>query len=383
MYIRRDKLQRRRWPWVLLVLVLTTGAVGGYLFVRTGRALSYVPLSYLPARFRSAPTPTPVVQSDADHMTAGDHALDDSRLDDALAEYQRALALNPRNAQALARSSRVLTLRRRNQQALEKARQAIDLSSNNAEAQAYLALALDWDNQAGDAIAPGLRATELAPAWADGYAYLAEAYADKGLWDQAQAAADKALSLDPTSFVVQRNYGYVLEVQGNYRRAIDSYRTAITLRPQMSYLYLDVARNLELLKDRPGALAQINRAITVDPRDPAALDALGLFYFEDQDYTTAAKQFGKATEVAPDYANGWGHLGWCLYANKNWEEAVDAYEKAISLGARSFDFYYQLGLSYALLEECDKARPWFQKALELQPGAQAVRDGLRMCPEKK
>jgi tetratricopeptide (TPR) repeat protein len=74
-------------------------------------------------------------------------------------------------------------------------------------------------------------------------------------------------------------------------------------------------------------------------------------------------------------------MGWVYYALKNYEEAITSFEKAISMGQTNIGYYYQLGLSYAYLKKCDQARPWFEKALAVEPDLGPAKDGLKSCQQ--
>ena len=85
-------------------------------------------------------------------------------------------------------------------------------------------------------------------------------------------------------------------------------------------------------------------------------------------------------QVNPDFAQAYGHMGWVYYSLKNYEEAVNFLEKAIRMGQSNLSNHLQLGLSYAYLRQCDKAKEHLQKALAIQPDMPAAQDGLRACP---
>ena len=43
------------------------------------------------------------------------------------------------------------------------------------------------------------------------------------------------------------------------------------------------------------------------------------------------------------------------------------------------EYYYELGLSYVYLGMCDKAIPWLEKALEIDPYSEPALWGLSEC----
>jgi tetratricopeptide (TPR) repeat protein len=67
---------------------------------------------------------------------------------------------------------------------------------------------------------------------------------------------------------------------------------------------------------------------------------------------------------------------------KNWERAIEAFEKAIDLGIVNEEYYYELGLSYVYLEDCEKGEEWLRRALELNPQSQPALQGLQICAER-
>ena len=91
----------------------------------------------------------------------------------------------------------------------------------------------------------------------------------------------------------------------------------------------------------------------------------------------------KAIEIDPEYATAYGHLGVTYYVRRNYEEAIPNLKKAIDLGARSEEHCYELGFSYAYLDQCDKAVPWFEGALEINPHSAVAQEGLQYCREKE
>lgn len=56
-----------------------------------------------------------------------------------------------------------------------------------------------------------------------------------------------------------------------------------------------------------------------------------------------------------------------LFADKKYQEAAGAYEKAVALSATHWGYHLNLGLAYKRLDRCDDALAAFRKALELNP----------------
>ena len=73
------------------------------------------------------------------------------------------------------------------------------------------------------------------------------------------------------------------------------------------------------------------------------------------------------------------------YARRNYEQAVELFEKAIAMNQATPEYYYELGLSYIYKEpeDCAMAVPWLRKALEINPDNPQARQGLDYCAQRK
>jgi tetratricopeptide (TPR) repeat protein len=180
-----------------------------------------------------------------------------------------------------------------------------------------------------------LRAIELDPAYAEAYAYLAEAYADAEQMVEALDAARTALTLDPRSVDANRNYGYVLEVMGDWSGASQAYQQALSIQPNLAYLYMDVGKSYQALSDTGNAIEAFQRASELDPDRAEALDQLGWTYANIQEYERAQTYLQQAVEVNPEYAPAYGHLAFTYWTRRNYEDAIPNYEKAIDLAYRA------------------------------------------------
>jgi tetratricopeptide (TPR) repeat protein len=367
---RRQKLPYKlRGVWLALV--------AAYLGVLTVSLRSDVTLSSLIA----APTPTPVV-SITELIKTGDVAFTAGNLLKAEEAFSRAVQAAPYNDVALARYAQVLTYRRKSAEAVQLARRAVDADPRSVYNQAVLALALDWARQYDEAIVAGLRAIELDANFADAYAYLAEAYADKDRVDRATEMANKAVALNDDSWLTQRAQGYVYEKRGRYREAVEAYQRAIDRHPNFSLLYLDLGRNLGVIRGRSDeAFAALEKASELDSNNAEVHDTIGLTYYNRGKYKDAQERFKRAIAADPAYALGYAHLGWTHYILRQYEEAIPNFEGAIQRGATANEFKYELGLSYAFTDQCDKARVWLNKALEVEPDSEPALQGKVLCPD--
>ena len=185
MYIRPER-KRKSSPLRVLILVLLI--IGG-VYVLTER-------KDLLESF--GPTPTPTVTA-AYYVGQGDDLYSQGRYDQAIAAYQQAVEQDPKQAMAYARASRLLAFRGHHREAVRHANLGVEAGPTSVEARAALCMALDWNGQYDEAILTCLEAVDMNPDYANSYAYLAEAYADKAVWSKAIEMAEKAVALDEQS----------------------------------------------------------------------------------------------------------------------------------------------------------------------------------------
>lgn len=365
----------------LLRILLLIGLISAGVYI-----LSYTGPSTQP------PTPTPAPTRTASAYIADAQALTQAgKFNDAILAYKVALTLEPDNSAIYPPLIRLMVYQsqsRKDQllEALRLAQRAARIAPDSAPVQAALALALDWNNQTLEAINAGRRATQLDSNYAEGFAFLAEAYADGQNWPRAQEAIETALQLNADSIDAHRVNGYVLEAQGRFGEAIGAYQRSLSLAPNVALLYLIIARNYRALGNYDAAIIQYQRALQLEPGRGDLQDELGwtqylmyIAYSRPVDLERAIVLLEQATKNNPDNASAWAHLGLAYYARRNYEGVIEALPLAIELGANKIEYYYVLGLSYFYMDECDKAMPLFQKALTLDPNDVNAQGGINLC----
>ncbi len=76
------------------------------------------------------------------------------------------------------------------------------------------------------------------------------------------------------------------------------------------------------------------------------------------------KQAQRAVELSPDTGNCWNTLGVAHYRAGNWKESIAALEKSGQLReGDSYDWFF-LAMAYWQLGQKEKARPYFDKAVQ-------------------
>ena len=377
MYLERP--QRHTASLVRIVVLVGLIGAGVYILSRTGEGNR--PATPTPAATRTA----------ASYIAEAQAATQAGRLNDAILAYRVALTLEPNNPAISPPLVRLMIYqsqgrKERLTEALRLAQRAARTTPENAPVQAALALALDWNGETLEAIYAGRAATQLDPNYAEGFAFLAEAYADGKNWPRAMDAAETARKLDPNSIDAHRVMGYVMESQGRYGEALGHYQRALELAPHVAFLYHTIARIYSNLGNYDAAIKQYERALELEPGRGDTQDELGWTYYQrytalgrSVDLERAIKELTQATESNPEYAPGWAHLGIAYYRRRDYESTIKTLGQAIELGGDKIEYYYTLGLAHFYMDECNVAMPLFQKALAIDPNDINAQGGINLC----
>jgi len=100
-------------------------------------------------------------------------------------------------------------------------------------------------------------------------------------------------------------------------------------------------------------------------RQPTTATSQADALYQAQKWTEAAKAYEVITKAEPDNGRAWYRLGYSLHQTSNYQEAVMAYERAVEKlqpPAKAFAMY-NAGISYAKLNNKDKAFEWLTKAV--------------------
>lgn len=142
------------------------------------------------------------------------------------------------------------------------------------------------------------------PGFALAYAALADAYAfDYANWIKAEAAARRAIELDPNLGEPHASIGFIkLFWRWDRDGAKDELRRAIDLSPDYATGHQWYAMALASMGQNDAALVEIGKALAIEPSSFAIIkDQCQLLYFAER-YDEAAVQCEKALEMQPHSA---------------------------------------------------------------------------------
>jgi len=331
--------------FILLVLILA-----GLFVIRGFNVGQIQPM------LRVTPTPTRSLNS---YALEGETHFQAGNLEKAIEAYRNAIKMSPQDTSLRAELARIqvystsqITVDADKKARLEEAIATIDegleINPESSDLFAVKAFALDWYGASGIAgedwqeyLIKGEQAAVEALQYdntsALALAYYAELLVDQQKWTQAQQYITQALERDDTLMDVHRVNGYVQESTANYQQAIEEYQKAISITPNLNFLYLSLGANYRKLANLAVreseqtyyfdlALEAFAKAVAINDQlgvnDPIPLLSISNTYSQMGEHFAAARNLLRALQFAPDDATVYGQLGIVYYKARNYEGSI-------------------------------------------------------------
>ena len=359
---------------------------------------------YLPSQpnpFDATPTAT---RSSESFVTEAEQLFKEGKLPQAIEAYQSAIDASPQNPSLYIALARVQVWAGQYEEAQANAENALLLSPENSMAHAVRAWALDFqggaDNNA-EALEFIQKAVDLDPNNALAHAYYAEILIDSASFENYDKAAEEsrvAVTLDPTLLEARRARAYVLSTLGsegnNYELAIQEYRAAVEINPNIAILHLELGQNLRIMEVYEDAIKEFTLANTLNPSDPEPDRLISRTYATMGDYAKALQYAENASKDRPLDAGLRANWGVMFYRNFRYEEAVEQLSLALKGGQtedgfpikgiplsndpRIAEYYFTYSLALARTYQCGEA---LQVVQQIQTNVRLDEDAMVLVNE--
>jgi TolB-like protein/DNA-binding winged helix-turn-helix (wHTH) protein/Flp pilus assembly protein TadD len=224
----------------------------------------------------------------------------------------------------------------------------------NAEALFEKAIAIDIDYAEAYA---GLCDTHLL-----GYEWLHSTE----LFEAAERACHRALTLDATAGCVHTALGNLYRSSGQYHKAEQSFERASALNASAVRAYDGLAETYAAQGRLADAEESYRRAIEIQPRFWRGYISMGNFLFTTGRTEEALEYYLRVTEMTPDNSTAFLDLGSAYYMLGDHEKAVAAWKRSGELLPSKF-VYGNIGTSYFFHGRFEEAIDMYQRAIELSP----------------
>jgi tetratricopeptide (TPR) repeat protein len=336
-------------------------AVGARLIRDPDGSVSYTWESDEKQIAKSPPAPATPGASDGDLVIRGIEKAKNGDLDGAIADFDRAAELDPKNDAPYYNRAQARRLKNDTAGAIADYTKAIELGSTNPAAYNNRGNARVENKDRDGAIADYTRAIELKPDYARAYYNRAVLKKEKG--DKAGAAADfkRARQLDP-QLVSEESSADSIDhgiAKGNEK---ESPASAGTVED-----FFNRAGAKKAAGDLDGAIADYDRAIQLDPKDAAIYNNRGLAKQAKGDFNAAIADFNRGIELNPKDAVAYSNRGNTKRDKGDLDGAILDYNHSIRVNPKYAYAYYDRGLAKKQKSDLDGAIADYNRVIELDP----------------
>ena len=233
------------------------------------------------------------------HYNRGLALREAGRFQEALASYDRALALDPNHPGAHNNRAVALQDLDRVEEALASYDRALGINPNLSEAHHGRANALHRLRRFEEALASYDRSLELSPGRAAAFSHRGVVLHALNRHEEAVASHDRALAIDPDDAEALYNRGVSLRELGLLRDALDSYNRALALNAGHAKAHINRADVLSQFGHFQAALASYERALGVNPDLAQAHYGRGNVLNQLQRFDEALESYGRAVCLEP------------------------------------------------------------------------------------
>ena len=212
--------------------------------------------------------------NDEAHYNLGIALRQKGRVDEAIAEYQEALQINPDYGDAHINLGSALLQAARLDEAIAQLQKALQIKPNYAAAHYNLGVALRQKGRVDEAIAQLQKALQIKPGFAEAHYSLGNALCQNGRMDEAIIHYQEALQINPDYADAQFNLGNALLQKGQADEAVTHFQRALEINPNKAGIHLNLGLCFYRLGRMEEAISQYQTALQLEPADPAVQNDL-------------------------------------------------------------------------------------------------------------
>ena len=257
--------------------------------------------------------------------------LQKGNVDEAVAQFQKTLQINPDDAKAYVNLGLALCRKGNVDEGIAQYQKALPIDPDSVEARVNLGNALLQKGEVDAAIAQYQQTLRIDPDYADAYNDLGSALCQKGYVDEAITQYRQALQINPNSAQIHDNLGSALLKAGSLDEAMTQFQEAVQINPHLALAHDNLGNLLMKMGRVDEALAQFQAALKIDPDLPQVHNNLATILAQRGQIDEAIVHFEKAVQLNPNYAAAHNNLGSALLIKGKVVEANAQYQKALQI----------------------------------------------------
>jgi arylsulfatase A-like enzyme/Tfp pilus assembly protein PilF len=171
---------------------------------------------------------------------------------------------------------------------------------------------------------------------------------------------------DPQMYIVAFMLGEAAQRQQNWGDAAGEFQKSLELNPNFDQAMLGLARALVKVDRSDEAKQWLQKALTFNPHNYRAWHELGSIE-STADKKSAIADYEKAISIQSNFAPLHRDLGMLQFEEQNYAEAANHLARSAELGLNDAPLFNFLGISYSRTNRLQKAVESYKQALALDP----------------
>lgn len=211
-------------------------------------------------------------------------------------------------------------------------------------------------------------ALTLAPDSPDAHEVMGDLFIDASEPEAAEAEFRKAL-LGDNSASLRTKLAEALRLQGDFDEAIAELRKAITLEPRSARAYSGLGLALRAQRNLPESTTAYQEAVRLDPDLIDAHNGLAVTLANQGKLAEAVAEFREIVRIDPDSAIGYYNLAYALADLDRDVESAAALREVVRINPNHYNARFNLGELFRLEGKYDESVKQFREYLRLAPDA--------------
>ncbi|MGB7280813.1 MAG: tetratricopeptide repeat protein [Candidatus Acidiferrum sp.] len=298
-----------------------------------------------------------------DLLKEAQHDIDNNQFAAAITPLQKLLAEKPDIAWAHFQLAYAYTALKRDDEARAEYERAIALDPKMSEAFLNLGILLTQKDPAA-AVAPLRKAVDLLPAQSRPRFLLGFALERSGDIAGAAESYEAALRLDPRDVEATVHLGNLYAGLKKYPEAETKFRSALESQPKYAPALLGLAQSLDAQK-KPEAAAAYRDFLAVQPDNALARSRLIDLLLAQNQYDAALAELDRADAGKPASLDSLRSRADILIAQKKWDDSIAILRKALVLAPGDAQLHGGLGRVYLQKRDFPAAEKEIKAALEI------------------
>ena len=202
------------------------------------------------------------------------------------------------------------------------------------------------------------------------YGRLGVLYTQRNSFENAEKYLRKAVDIRPQNAINRYNLGIAYLRQKKTNLALGEFTKAEEFGGKNSAMLENLGDAYLSLKDYDKSLAVYNKLLKTTGRNIRILSSIGEIYYHQGHLDKALNVFKKITTYEPTTENAriaYLNMGNILTDSERFNEAIEMYNKALTISSKDDSALYNLGFAYKGAGHPEKAIITWKKAIQLNP----------------